>query len=266
MGNNQIQALYDTLFRFESGARPMPYPIHKPLAFEDADISDINDWLYSHIPLKHGLSCLDAGCGVGYSSFYFNKMLKWTCFGISQSHLEVEAAQTYALKEGLSEQCTFAVRDFTLPFGQYFDVILAIESLKHASRISSAVANLAHHLHDGGLLIVVEDVWTNAGSENRYARIFREAWSVPELYTHDHYIETFEAHGFDEIERFDLTRHVQLKTKTSLRLKSFLLGACRSLSFGNTRRNLDLYLGSLMMDILYADGMFDYTVFVLKKS
>ena len=92
---------------------------------------------YGQIKPQHQV--LDAGCGVGGTSFYVAKHTQAQVTGITLSLKQVNIAQNQAQKNNLSHLTKFHTQDFTQTSfsNQYFDVIFGNESICYASPKSS---------------------------------------------------------------------------------------------------------------------------------
>ena len=106
--------------------------------FEDASglFATADTGTTDRAPAAGGQVVLDAGCGLGGTTFFLQACLGGRYRGITLSPDQAARATAEAARRGLSAMCHFAVRSYhddladLLPDGA--DLIVAIESLAHA--------------------------------------------------------------------------------------------------------------------------------------
>jgi 2-polyprenyl-3-methyl-5-hydroxy-6-metoxy-1,4-benzoquinol methylase len=112
-----------------------------------------NTWLAGQPPLQ----AISLGCGTG------EKEIEWARLGVFEhltgidiSPARIERAQQLAKEAGLDDVLSFRVADIRdVGNGdEQFDVVLALESLHHLSRLQRTLASIATLLGPNGLLIV----------------------------------------------------------------------------------------------------------------
>lgn len=97
-------------------------------------LKNMNRVLADRVQIQSGERVLDAGCGVGGSSFWLAKERGAEVVGITLAPGQVGKARSYAARRRLADRVHFEVADFTAtPFPDAsFDVVWAVESLCHA--------------------------------------------------------------------------------------------------------------------------------------
>lgn len=267
MSTDAVKQIYDALFSLEENKKGgASYPIHKPLDFKDGYM-DITDWIRQHISIADDASILDAGCGTGFTLLELCRDTNVNGLGISLSQDEVHCANTSAKKRGVEKRCSFMVHDFGQPLGQKFDVIFAIESLKHASDIKHTFANLVNHLNDNGRIVIIEDYYIPNKVSEKLGNIFLDNWFVKELYMEEFYLDEFKKLGADLVQQKDFTDLVYKKNKLITRGMISGVGLLsKVLPKGKNRSLAEIYQGGLIMDYFYRMGAFEYKMLVFSKS
>jgi cyclopropane fatty-acyl-phospholipid synthase-like methyltransferase len=266
MSSDAVKHIYDALFSLDKNKKGgESYPIHKPLDFKDGH-TDITDWIQQHISIADGAAILDAGCGTGFTLLELCKDTNIKGLGISLSQDEVQRANASAEKRGIEERCSFKVHDFGEPLNQKFDLIFAIESLKHSPDIKKTFANLVAHLNDKGRIIIMEDYYIPNKVSDKLGNKFLENWSVGELYTADFYINEFKELNAHLIHQNDFTDLVFKKNK--LITRGFISGVgllSKIIPTGKNKSLARIYQGGLIMDYFYKVGAFEYKMLVFEK-
>jgi tocopherol O-methyltransferase len=181
-------------------------------------LKNMNRVLADRVQIQPGERVLDAGCGVGGSSFWLVKECLAEVVGITLAPGQVAKARKYAARRGLAHRVRFEVADFTatpFPDGS-FDVVWAVESLCHAPRKAPFYQEAARLLRPGGRVVVADFVRAARPLDSTGERLLREwltGWAVPDIDTPDEHIEHLSAAGFVETRLDDVTVH----TRPSLR-------------------------------------------------
>ena len=153
---------------------------------------------------------LDAGCGLGGSSFWLAEHVGAQVMGITLCQSQVDQARSIATRRRLTDSVRFERADFTttgFPAGS-FDVVWAVESICHAETKSRFYREAARLLRPGGRLVIAEFIRTTR-TLNQYAeQVMREwldGWAIPDLDTEWEHIDAAAAAGFSNISLRDCT-------------------------------------------------------------
>ena len=254
---NQVTSIYDALFQFESTGKNQPYPIHKRLKL-DGD-ADILDWVKDLNLFHKGSKVLDAGCGSGYSLAYFQRHFDIQGLGISISEKEIAFAQSWS---NSMNNLQFAVKSFDHPLGDKFDIILAIESLKHSLDLEGTLKNLVQSLAKGGQMIIIDDFVTENSEMVSEQKQLWLANSFCDLKSIKNMLEKLEVQG---VEIHDFTKDVALRGAFRLDILIAATRLCRLFSPVKYQRNLATFLGGLILEKLYRLGKVQYCALVISS-
>ena len=185
--NKKIQEIYNLLHDFESTTKIKKrknrlYPIHKRLQFKEEKYNDISDWIIDHLQINKNDSILDAGCGVGYVLTKVCKSFNCSGLGISLSEKEIVYASNINRELGLDNQVSFKQMSFDEKFNDKFDVIIAIESIKHSDSIQNTIENLVKHLKTDGRIFILDDYITDSRFQFLKKQV-KKYWAVRSFYT-----------------------------------------------------------------------------------
>jgi cyclopropane fatty-acyl-phospholipid synthase-like methyltransferase len=249
---NKVSNLYNKLHAIESRTKRVKlYPIHKQLSLPNN--VDIYDFLIEHYQLEGHMHILDAGCGVGYGSIKIAEITQATIKGISISSSEVQEATQNATKHQ-NNRCSFEVMSFTEVPPNTYDVIICVESLKHAIPIHLSVSSLMKGLKENGRLIVVDDFYTkNMNVEKAEAGLIKD-WCLDKL---------IELEDLPNCSIKDITSAVQIK---STMLSKIQLMGLAMLQLFVTPTFTSLFRGGVYLDILYHQKKMKYLICEIKQS
>lgn len=268
--HEKVENIYNALFKFEVDKKPKLYPIHKKLQFEKSEhfknYEDIADWIVANFQLSKNSNVLDAGCGVGYVLLKLCKTFGCAGLGISLSNNEIEAAITNATQLKLETPCEFKVQNFDNLQNENFDLIIAIESIKHATDVRQTLKVFQQNLSEQGQLIIVEDFLQASHKQHPYTQAFSKAWHVPKVYTETEFEQYTKQAGLQLTENIALSHLLIQKNKhlTRLKLWATQLSSCL-IKNANQQTQLNIYKGALIMDYFYAHQIFEYKLKVYRK-
>ena len=261
----KLQSIYDALFSFESKNRKAPYPIHKGVSIEGKRLLD---WLAPQLNITASTRILDAGCGTGNTLFQLHEKHGSTGVGLSISSKEITFANQYAEANELQNQLQFFQRDFTHSIDDLgkFDLIVAIESLRHCEDPIGVVFELHDLLNPGGQLVIVDDFIVEEGTKKDIQK-HKEAWDAPGFIAY----ESLESHLLERaipFQKMDLTSYVPLKSKNRLKVLLTTLRLAEVFALGSQRmaRNFKTYYGALLLEYLYLSNGVKYCSYLIERS
>lgn len=265
MGQQNVSEIYDALFDVESNLKSSTYPIHKKLNFgEGSHVNDVYEWLFTNIDIPQNGKILDAGCGVGFGSFFLSENTNCQITGFSLSEKEVDLANSIAQKKGLEKRVKFEVKNFDNHISNKFDLIIAVESVKHSLNLDNALHNLSNALNPNGKLVIVEDFFS--GDEtNHFAQVMAKDWSLISVFSKSDYLNFFDKRI--QSKTYDLTPFTLKKNGFKLKLRYYLLSFLTAFGQIFQKGNFwKIMRGGLALDILYNQGEMTYEVLEIEKN
>jgi len=254
MNNTTITKIYENLFQLESGANKGAYPIHKKLLLPEH--KDIYDWLSKKYVFPKGAKVLDAGCGVGFGTILLAQQHEIEITGISLSPSEIEQAQKNARQAELQGRADFKVRSFDEIMAENYDVIIAVESVKHSLDLNHTLQVLKSALKPGGQLIIVEDFY-HLKELNAHAKNYIKDWALKDAFRESDYLSVLDSKS---VRWQDMTAYMPPKKTVSLYGKLSLL-TLGSWVRGKTSMNIyQIFRGGIYLDLLYAKGLMSYKI------
>lgn len=247
---DKVSNLYNKLHTIESRTKSVKlYPIHKRLYLPNN--IDIYDFLIDHYQLEGGMHILDAGCGVGYGSIKISEKTQATLKGISVSSLEVQNATQNAINRQ-NTRCSFEVMSFIEVPKNTYDVIICVESLKHAIPIHLSVKKLMEGLKENGRLVIVDDFYNSGMGFGKEEQGLIEDWCLHKL---------IDLEDLPNSNVKDITHSVKIKSGL---LSTIKLKGLAMLKPFVTPTFLSLFRGGVYLDILYHKKKMKYLICEIK--
>jgi 27-O-demethylrifamycin SV methyltransferase len=261
MSGQRVDLLYDALHAFEARGRGgHAYPVHKALAAERLGRDDIYDWILERIEPAGIRHVLDAGCGVGYGSIRLAQTLGCRVTGISVSGREVANASAVVRRLGLGECVEFRRASFDdLPLAAY-DLIVAVESLKHSGDLARSASSMLGALTPSGLLVIVDDCY-DGRERGAVEQQLMADWELTHLYTEHDFLAAL---GATRCSVVDLSDGVRCKGRWGIALRLLGVELSRPFVGASVDRALRAFRGGLRLEQLYADGAMAYKAIFAK--
>ena len=266
-----IKTKYNALAGYESKLHKTgtSYAVHKRLSFRKLNKTyhDINDWLTDKYPLSADEKLLDAGCGIGKTIFTYRLKYPVKATGISLSDIEVKLALAAASSLKVDDDCSFRVQSYDDTFNERFDMIIAIESLKHSKNLFLSIRNLADALTDDGKLIIVEDCLKNDSIKLPFRHLLHRQWALKKFYTLHDYLKGIRASDLLLVESQDFTPAVKYKNKYLAVVLVGLFGLLKRISFSrHIQRVRSIFQAGFAFEYYYSAKQMEYLVLVCQKK
>ncbi|MGH8497426.1 MAG: SAM-dependent methyltransferase [Methylococcales bacterium] len=178
----------------------------------------MNKVLAEQIGISESDYILDAGCGLGGSAIWLAENYNARVLGITLSENQVEHAERFAKKRGVSEHVKFQSEDFcqTSFDDASFDVVWGLESVCYAVHKEAFVKEAYRLLKKGGRLVIADGFAKRrefTDDEWKLIVICLNGWSVPNLATPDEMKGYARDSGFTSIVYQDISNHTLRSAK-----------------------------------------------------
>lgn len=254
--------LYDSLFDFESAKTLEYYPIHKKLKSVNTE-DELLDIILKEVRFSPNDIVLDAGCGTGNTLFKLTKYNQVSGLGISLSQKEIDFAEEYARKANLTHKVVFKKQSFEKPLESKFDKIIAIESIKHSNSIGKVINYLIEATNDGGIIVIADDFLLE---NSDLVEEHRKLWNVPGFCKLENTLKPFSANGNFNLRLIKLTHKVKVRPFFILQVIKFFTRFFYKITKGKFKTYCALYLGGILLEILYIKKKISYFVIIATKN
>jgi SAM-dependent methyltransferase len=209
---------------------------------------------------------LDLGCGAGGSAVWLARHYPVRVTGITLSPIQARRAQELAAGNRLNDRCRFLAADFTRLSAVELNEVhgaYAVESLAHEEAHHLFFEQLGRLLDPGRILILCDDFIASErdlseSAQKRLAR-FRSSWRLAGLTGSEQVLALASSHGFDLVEKKDLTPYLRPIPRTQDLAQRFA-----GWIFGRSEWGASLSGGSALQALL-KDGWVRYLLLTLKK-
>ena len=260
----ETKNIYDNLIGFESRNRKgKPYPVHKKLIRPFGN-KNLLDWLITVVVFNEEDYVLDAGCGTGFTLFYLHDLFHIRGTGISISSKEVDYARKYTQRNDLGNYLEFELDNyFTHSRPGSYSRILCIESLKHANNIEETINNLLRNLGQGGTMVIIDDFIKKDSKTINKQKLL---WDSPAFDEEKIYTDIINKNRSYYHNTIDLTEFVPVRPVWKLNLMIFLLSVYKWILLGINTRNINTYIGGLILEKLYTRDIISYKAIIVEHK
>ncbi len=224
---------------------------------------DIYDWIAARLEPCVVRHALDAGCGVGYGALRLARRFGCAVTGVTLSRRELASARAAAEDQGLLARVQFRLGSFDeLPVDAY-DLVVAVESLKHSANLEVSLRSLLASLKPGGHIVIVEDLY-DGRSLGRAERALCSDWQLDRLYAERDFLAVLEAAGRCRV--FDLTDSVRYSARWRNALRFASLELLHPFVSARTATALRAFRGGLRLEALYRKRAMAYKALFCAKA
>jgi ubiquinone/menaquinone biosynthesis C-methylase UbiE len=170
----------------------------------------MNEVMMEVAAIKQTDTILDAGCGIGGSSFFLAEKIDCKITGISLSERQVAKATELALKKKIDNRVEFKVMNYcaTLFPDESFDIVWGCESICYADDKAQFVKEAYRLLRPGGRLVVADGFVTDfKNNENPTIMNWLDGWQVNYLETPERFEQFMSETGFQNISYRNISQH-----------------------------------------------------------
>jgi tocopherol O-methyltransferase len=162
---------------------------------------------------------LDAGCGIGGSSFYLAKNIGCTCIGITLSEKQVAKANRLAKDKELDTLVQIQAMSYletSFPDAS-FDVVWGLESICYATDKKKFVEEAYRLLKPGGRLIIADGMVSDfKNNEHPIIKKWLLGWRVNYLESPGRFVDFYKNVGFKNVAYQDITAYTKASSKRLL--------------------------------------------------
>lgn len=202
---------------------------------------------------------LDAGCGLGNSSFWLAKEYNASVTGISVVQSQINEATAYAKQNKYNSVNFVRANYLQTPFeDNSFDVVWAIESVCYANDKQLFFKEAFRILKPGGRVVIADFFRQSRAFESSKEKQLKDAfkgWEVLDIDTLEEYIANAKAVGFNSIKHNNISSNVYQSFKNLRQHTSNWLWLTRFLAF----------LG-LTSKVRYENGVSSHYQFIALKE
>lgn len=154
---------------------------------------------------------LDAGCGLGGTSFWIAQHIGCKLIGVSITPDQIKRAQIYALEKGLQNRVSFKLADYTqtnFP-DNYFDAVFAIETICHLTDKTPFFQEIRRILKPKGRLVVADfTLLKPLLTQEEKILMYRwlSGWKGSNLWTESQHVSALKKSGFVHIKTLDYSQ------------------------------------------------------------
>jgi SAM-dependent methyltransferase len=249
--------------------------VHRLLASSDSSVASadvVHERILSVVGPLRAPRVIDAGCGLGGTTFYLHDRLGGEYHGLTLSPTQRAHAEREAVRRGIAPACRFHLRSYDDDPGSVVaggaDLVVAIESLAHSPDPARSITNLAGALRPGGRLVVVDDMPDDglAMSDHDFAA-FREGWQCPAIARRGVVLGALAEAGLVVAADDDLTplvrrrdpRELERLTKSNRRWRAWV-------GWTGAGELIDSLYGGLMLERLYRRGFMQYRLVAAQRT
>lgn len=254
---NKVANLYDAL-KHASKSKGNLFAIHKKMNYADNSINNLYDFILNAYDIPESIDILDCGCGVGFGTLLLAEKTKNKITGISISPDEIDQARKNLLEFPHLDNVKFNCISFDDLKPNSYDLIIAIESLKHSPNLSKSLTSIKNAIRENGQILVIEDIANFVSVDGFASKRLKKDWVLVDLYNEEKYTSdntfswTFK----------DLTGSMHMPSKLSVLIK-ILAMEIKSLidkMLFRKKSAATIFRGGFYQDWLYLNKKLSYKI------
>lgn len=266
---DNVQFLYDHVWSKKG--------MHYGLWYEDTEnrsqaVENTNRFVSQLLEVQSDDFILDAGCGIGESSFFMAMEFGAKVIGITISSKQTQQARKNARKLGLDHLVGFNTMDFneTTFDNSFFDKILGIESSCHAPDKRVFLEEAYRILKLGGRIVIVDGFLLRTNFDTKEEKIYRsllKGWALQGLSTKEHFRLNLKKAGFKNIRYYDKRNEVLPSSQQIYHIAFFTFPILTLLIFLRLfhKETLGHSISMIRQKAMFDRDMWTYGVFTAEK-
>lgn len=233
---------------------------------------NMNFQIAKNAQIKKSDVVLDAGCGVGGTSFFLANNIGCEMYGISLAKAHIKRALANKKEHDQNNLVNFSCQDFcntSFP-DNTFDVIFGIESIVHAPNKTDFLKEAYRILKPNGRLLISDYFLRHSRTEKEeeFLTKWGDAWSIDNFIYETDFINKVKDTGFNSYFLTDISEHVYPSIKLMNRsyYPGIVLSSISNLFGQMTDKQLNNSKSGSYQYRLYQDGVWKYKHFLAFKS
>ncbi len=277
--HSKIESYYDESLRDYEIVWQLKHSLALHYGYWDKDtrthrqaLWNMNYEVAKNAQIKQTDAVLDAGCGVGGTSFFLANNIGCRVHGISLSQAHINRAQQYKPENDPNNLTEFSCQNFceTNFADNTFDVVFGIESIVHASNKADFLKEAFRILKPGGRLLISDYFLRlpNGDKEKQILRKWADSWAIDDFIYEDQFLKDVKQAGFKPFFLKDISKNVEPSIK--LMHRSYYPGIIISRVsnfFGyRTAKQVENSKSGKFQYLAYKQGVWKYKHFLAFKA